>query len=188
MIQIYHGDGKGKTTAAVGISVRARGACIPVIFVQFLKDGSSREIEMLKKLGVKIMLADTFFGFVHSMDAVQRQQTREAYAVLLRAIEAECMTMCEEWQRDISGGKGQENCGVSCVLILDEIIHACNSGLVDEIKLIEFLLRVKDDVEVVLTGRSPSKELIACADYCTCFTKEKHPFDKGVTARMGIER
>ena len=89
MIQLYHGDGKGKTTAAVGICVRARGHNIPVVFAQFLKDGSSGEIKMLKQLGVKVMLPDTFFGFVRSMSEEQLQKTKENYTGFLNDIERE---------------------------------------------------------------------------------------------------
>ena len=67
MIQIYHGDGKGKTTAAVGLAVRAVGSGLPVLFVQFLKDDTSGEIAMLQRLGVETLHAPQMYGFVSLM-------------------------------------------------------------------------------------------------------------------------
>ena len=184
MIQLYHGDGKGKTTAAVGICVRARGHNIPVVFAQFLKDGSSGEIKMLKQLGVKVMLPDTFFGFVRSMSEEQLQKTKEDYAGFLNDIEREAYSRI----RDNDSSASDENMqAVYCVLVLDEVVHACNNGLVNEKEMLAFLGRIKHKTEVILTGRNPSADIENAADYCTSFQKEKHPFDLGVTARIGVE-
>ena len=74
------------------------------------------------------------------------------------------------------------------LLVLDEVIDACNSGILPEEKLLEFLKNRKETLEVVLTGRNPSEKLTEYADYYTKLQKIKHPFDKGIAARMGSER
>lgn len=186
MIQIYHGDGKGKTTAAVGLSVRACGHNIPVVFAQFLKDGSSGELAMLEKLGARVMIPDTFFGFVRSMSEEQLQQTKEEYAKFLKEIE-QLVGNIRQATSDSQDDDGKSQNMISCVLVLDEILHACKNNLVDETAVIDFIHRVKDNTEIILTGRNPSDRLVDIADYCTAFVKEKHPFDQGITARTGIE-
>lgn len=180
MIQIYHGDGKGKTTAAAGLCVRARGHNMPVIFAQFLKDGSSGEVKMLHRLGTTVMIPDTFFGFVRSMSEEQKELAKISYAKYLTEIEQVVLDTIETKHKATSDT-------ILGVLILDEVLHACNAGLLSETSLIALIDKIKNHVEVVLTGRNPSEKLVALADYCTNFVKEKHPYDQGVTARVGIE-
>lgn len=179
MLQIYHGDGKGKTTAAVGLCVRALGNHIPVVFAQFLKDGKSGEITGLKKLGAKILIPDTFYGFVRGMSEKQREALKDVYKQFLEQIQ----NMCREILAD-------EECTetVRCVVVLDEVLHACNNGLVEEADLLTFLESMPENAEVVCTGYHPSKQLLERADYCSCIQKEKHPYDKNIAARLGIER
>lgn len=71
--------------------------------------------------------------------------------------------------------------------MLDEVLDACNSGMLDTQDLADFLERRPEDMEVVLTGRNPAPKLVEMADYITEMNKKKHPFDKGITAREGIE-
>lgn len=172
MIQIYCGDGKGKTTAAAGLAVRAAGHHIPVIFVQFMKDGSSGEIAVLKEVsGILVLHSELFYGFVRNMDEQQKEEMKIQYMNLLNKIE-----------KEISGMKGN-----MAVVVLDEVLHACNFGLLEEDRLCRFLDDCPDTVEIVLTGRNPSKSLIEKADYVSEIKKVKHPYDKGVPARKGIE-
>ena len=101
LIHLYCGDGKGKTSAAVGLAVRASGAGKRVIFTQFFKDGSSSEIESLKRLpGIRTIHAQTVKGFYHAMTPEQRVQAREDYAALFRqdtaaADEADLLSITE---------------------------------------------------------------------------------------------
>ena len=184
MIQIYCGDGKGKTTAAVGLSVRAAGSGIPVLFVQFLKDDSSGEISVLKQIkDVTVMHAEVDYGFVNSMTSEQLKATRKEYESMLTGI--------EEWLQHILflGGK-DENCKQSRIcaaVILDEILHACNYGLVSEEELYSMLKKYSARVEFVLTGRNPSAKMKETADYISEIENRKHPYEQGVTARKGIE-
>ena len=167
LIHLYCGDGKGKTTAAVGLSVRAAGAGRQVIFTQFFKDGSSSEVESLKLLGIRTIHAQTVKGFYRSMNEQQRRQARQDYTALFRQV--------------TDAAKDAD------LLILDEIVSACNRGVVPEELVVDFLQNKPSALEVVLTGRDPSPALMELADYITEMRKLRHPYDRGVAARKGIE-
>ena len=168
LIHLYCGDGKGKTSAAVGLAVRASGAGQQVVFTQFFKDGSSSEIESLKRLpGIRTIHANTVKGFYHAMTPEQREQAREDYTALFRQV--------TDAARDAD------------LLILDEIVSACNRGVVPETLVTDFLRCKPQQLEVVLTGRDPSPALTELADYITEMRKLRHPFDRGIPARKGIE-
>ena len=168
LIHLYCGDGKGKTSAAVGLAVRASGAGKRVIFTQFFKDGSSSEIESLKKLpGIRTIHANTVKGFYRAMNEQQRQQARQDYTALFRQV--------------TDAAKDAD------LLILDEIVSACNRGVVPETLVTAFLRSKPAELEVALTGRDPSPALMELADYITEMRKLRHPFDRGVAARKGVE-
>ena len=168
LIHLYCGDGKGKTTAAVGLAVRASGAGKRVIFTQFFKDGSSSEVEVLKTLpGIQTIHADTVRRFYHAMTPEQREQAREDYTALFRQV--------------TDAAKEAD------LLILDEIVSACNRGVVPEGLVADFLRSKPAQLEVVLTGREPSPAFVELADYITEMRKLRHPFDRGVAARKGVE-
>ncbi|RLE42469.1 cob(I)yrinic acid a,c-diamide adenosyltransferase [Candidatus Woesearchaeota archaeon] len=161
-VHVYTGDGKGKTTAAVGLAVRAVGAGLRVLFVQFLKDCSSSELRVLKKLGIKCEC----FG----------------EGILLRCARARDIELCEkgiEFVREAILSKKY------ALVVLDEVLTALKLGALrpdDVLGLIE--LR---GAELVLTGRDAPKEIIEMADYASHIKKLKHPFDQGQNARKGIE-
>ena len=168
LIHIYCGDGKGKTTAAAGLAVRAAGAGKRVLFAQFLKDGTSSEIPVLKGIdGVRVRLCHTVTGWVRDMTASQREQAARDYGCFL----AELFQAAEAYD----------------LLVLDEAVGACNHGLIREEALTAFLREKPAALEVVLTGRDPSPALMALGDYITEMRKMKHPFDRGIRARKGIE-
>lgn len=169
LIHIYCGDGKGKTTAAVGLAVRAAGAGQKVIFAQFFKDGSSSEIRTLEQIGqIELELCRVQHGFYAFMDEEGKARARQDYtAVLERALE-----------------RAREGADL---LVLDEAISACNCGVIPQQQLEEFLRTKPEGLEVVLTGRDPAAELVELADYVTEMRKLRHPYDRGVMARLGIE-
>ena len=168
LIHLYCGDGKGKSTAAVGLAVRAAGAGKRVLFLQFFKDGSSSEIAMLRQLpGVEVLVCPRHFGRFRNMSEEQKQEAREAYGALF---EEACRKAAE-----------------ADLLVLDEAVSACGHGIVQEEKLLSFLKQKPEELEVVLTGREPSEGLSAAADYITRMEKLRHPFDVGIPARLGIE-
>lgn len=168
LIHLYCGDGKGKTTAALGLTLRAAGAGKQVVFTQFFKDGSSSEMEPLAALpGVRVFHADTVRGFYRNMTPSQREQAGKDYTALFRQVTQ----------------AAQE----ADLLILDEIVSACNRGVVPEKLVTDFLREKPARLEVVLTGRNPSAALLELADYVTEMRKLRHPFDRGIGARKGIE-
>lgn len=168
LVHIYCGEGKGKTTAAVGLSLRAAGNGIPVLFVQFLKDGSSGEVKMLEHIkGIRVMNVKESYGFVFRMTEQEKSLAAGAYTELFRQAAAQCSQ--------------------GMVLVLDEIMAACGNGLVSWEMVMAFLKERPQNIEVIMTGRDPSPELKEAADYITEMKKIKHPFDKGISARHGIE-
>lgn len=168
LIHIYCGDGKGKTTAAVGLAVRAAGAGKKVIFTQFFKDGSSSEITSLHCLeNIQLRHCTTVRGFFRRMTDAEKAKASADYTQLFFNV--------------VAAAKEAD------LLILDEIVSACNHGTVAETAVTAFLLSKPEKLEVVLTGRNPSQALLALADYVTEMRKIRHPFDHGITARKGIE-
>lgn len=169
-IHIYCGDGKGKSTASMGLAVRAAGFGKTVIVTQFLKDGSSSELNILRTLpGVQVLVCEKKFGFLWKMSEEEKKEAKEAYTELFRRVT----------------GKAVEE-GVF-LLVMDEFIAAYNHGMVDRAEALRFLKEKPDTLEVVLTGRDPAPELLELADYVSEICKRKHPFDAGVPARKGIE-
>ncbi len=168
-LQIYCGDGKGKTTASVGLAVRAAGTGLKVLFCQVMKDGSSGEVEMLKQLGVTYRCCTEHFGFYWNMSEEQKMEAAKAYT----AIFLDAARTAREEQYDL--------------LIVDEFMSAYNHGLIDQKKALAFLMDRPEQLEVVLTGRDPGEELVKLADYVTEMRKIKHPFEQGIPARKGIE-
>jgi len=169
LVHIYCGDGKGKTTAAAGLAVRALGAGKNVVFAQFLKKGTSSEINVLKTIkGMEIYTLSTHRGFYKNQTEEDRLLTKKESRELFE-------TVAERSKNGIR------------LLVLDEIISACNHGIISEESLVDFLKNRPADLEVVMTGRKPSQKLLDMADYVTEMKKIKHPFDKGIRARKGIE-
>lgn len=171
LIHIYCGDGKGKTTAAVGLAVRCAGRGNKVLLVQFLKSRDSGELYSLAKLpDIEIMRGKESKKFTFQMNE------EEKHALLI-----EHNKMFEQVLTKIKNG------GYS-LLILDEVIGALNAKVFEMPKLIEFLRHKPENLEVVLTGRNPAPELVEIADYVSEMRKVKHPMDKGIMAREGIEK
>ncbi len=171
LIHIYCGDGKGKTTAAVGLAVRCAGRGNKVLLVQFLKSRDSGELYSLAKLpDIEVMRGKESKKFTFQMNE------EEKHALLI-----EHNKMFEQVLAKIKNG------GYS-LLILDEVIGALNAKVFEMPKLIEFLRHKPENLEVVLTGRNPALELVEIADYVSEMRKVKHPMDKGIMAREGIEK
>ena len=168
MIHLYHGDGKGKTTAACGLALRAAGHGMRVLLAQFFKDGSSGEILALSCLpNVAVCRPDVHFGRYKTLTEAQRQAVRACYTAYLA---------------DIIGAA--EGCDL---VVLDEVISAYNYACIDREALLAFLRTQGKLREIVLTGRDPAPELVELSDYVTQMRKQKHPFDRGISARAGIE-
>lgn len=172
MIHLYYGDGKGKTTCAIGLSVRALGNGFPVIFVQFLKSRQAGEIRMLENLGAKIIRGKGTLKFTFQMTDDEKKATRKISIDNFNlAIES-----CKKFENE-----------KHFFLIFDEICSAWNNDFLDKSKVESFLSNLPKNCEMILTGRNPPDLFLKISDYVTEMKKEKHPFDKGVKARIGVE-
>ncbi|SFU42355.1 cob(I)yrinic acid a,c-diamide adenosyltransferase [Clostridium sp. DSM 8431] len=171
LIHIYTGDGKGKTTSSVGLAVRALGAGLNVVFCQFLKSGTSSELNILKDLDNLILVqGEGVKGFVKYMSEEEVKHVTKMHDEML----LKCISLCKEGKCDM--------------LILDEIMAAVNLNVVSYDVLLDFLRNKPENVEIVMTGRNPKEELIDLADYVSEIRKIKHPFDEGINARYGVEK
>lgn len=169
-IHIYCGDGKGKTTAALGLALRAAGRKKRVLAARFLKTDDSGEVTALSQVTeVDVIPCIKTFGFYFRMTEEQKKEAEEYYGKLFE----------KAWLQAAEDGYD--------MLILDEIMAACNYGLVSEERLLRCLQEKPVKLEVVMTGRDPSQKLLDMADYVSEIHKRKHPFDSGVSAREGIE-
>jgi cob(I)alamin adenosyltransferase len=169
-LQVYTGEGKGKTTAAIGLAVRALGAGMSVFFAQFIKSGRYSEIEALEAISGSLGLL------------VCRQYGKGCF--IMRAPEEEDIEAArnglEDALREMLSGRYQ-------LVALDEANVAVKLGLLKKEDLLCFVDQRPEGVELVITGRGASEELIARADLVTEMKEVKHYYQKGVKARKGIE-
>lgn len=165
LVHLYWGDGKGKTTAAVGLALRALGSGARVTVVQFLKDGQSSELEPLRQLGACVFTGKPGTKFFFQMNEEERAACRAYHDQMLQqAVERSCD-----------------------LLILDEACAACQLEMVEEGLLKQAVLDRPLGREVVLTGREPAEWMRQAADYSTEMHCHKHPYEQGIGARRGIE-
>ncbi len=171
LIHIYTGDGKGKTTAAVGLGVRACGRGLKVLMVQFLKGTPTGEAVSLKALepGFELHRGAGTGKFTWEMSEEEKAQTAaEQHSLLEYAVSS-----VESGEIDL--------------LILDEALGAVATGMLSKDAVVEFVKNKPRDLELVLTGRGPFQELVELADYVSEIKAVKHPAEKGINARKGIE-
>lgn len=171
LIHIYEGNGKGKTTAAIGLSIRCAGSGGKVLFTQFLKNGGSNEANILTHLEkIEYLVVKESFGFLFQMSPETKVRAKEAYNGLLISI---------------IGEVAKQNYRM---LVLDEIIDAYNGELIDRQLLLDFLRNKPEQLEIIMTGRNTDALLKEQAHYISDIKKMKHPFDSGTPARTGIEK
>ena len=170
MLHVYCGDGKGKTTCALGLALRAAGAGMNVVIVQFLKGSHTSELESIELIPNIIILRNKQdYGFVNNMTAEQLEQIKaEHNANLDKTLQLVDENKCD-------------------MLILDEVTYAYSMDIADKNKIEKLIKNRKNDIEMVVTGRDPDKFFIENADYITEMKCVKHPFEKGISARKGIE-
>lgn len=174
LIHLYYGEGKGKTTAATGLAMRAAGCGKHVLFVQFLKNDQSGEVTILKGMPCVSYFSDGNMpkGFYHNMNEEQKQALRISQRELFEKVKQYLSSI----PLDESG-----------LLVLDELTYVYAWGILDKETVLSFLKNKPEALEVVITGREPERELLDMADYVTEMKMEKHPFSKGIPARRGIE-
>lgn len=170
MTHIYTGDGKGKTTAALGLALRCAGRGGKALIVQFFKGRDTGELHTLSQIpAITVLRLEKDYGFFHTMDdSSLAEVTARHNALLQQAIDSARQRTCS-------------------LLVLDEIISAYNCGAVDCGAVDDLLQNKPPELELVLTGRDAPPAMINAADYVTEMRKIKHPFDQGLPAREGVE-
>ena len=169
-IHVYCGNGKGKTTAALGLALRAAGAGMRVHIIQFLKGSETSELNSLKLIpNISICRCDKDYGFYINMTDDNKNLIRENHNKNIK----DAINHIKNEKID--------------VLILDEFLDAYNNDLMDKDILDQILYLKNLEIEIVFTGRNPCDKIIKNADYVSVIKKSKHPYDNGINARKGIE-
>jgi cob(I)alamin adenosyltransferase len=170
LIHLYTGEGKGKTTAAVGLAVRALGHGMRVCYAYFNKQPELygyNEIQSLKKLGANVL------GFTNGHWSFNPSVTPESSR---NEVQNGLMALLEFVNNEKTD-----------LLIMDEILISIRDGVLSENELINFIDQKPEPLELVMTGRGASKGLIEKADYVSDIQKIKHPYDQKILSRQGIE-
>ena len=168
LILVYTGEGKGKTTAALGLAFRALGCGWKVLIIQFIKgDWKYGELDAAKKFEGQLEIHQMGEGFtwVVKSDDRQKELARKAWEF----------------------GKEAITSGEYPLIIFDEINYVLDYGFLPVAKVVETLKNRPENQHIVLTGRNAKPEIIEIADLVTEMKKVKHPFDAGIVAQKGIE-
>lgn len=171
LIHVYTGEGKGKSTAAFGLVVRALGHKKRVAIFSFLKDSKTRygEMEAFARLFPELIYirfenASPLFNKIVTLEDLKRS-VNESFDKALEVI--------KEKQIELA--------------VFDELNICMRYGYIDTKKVLDFLKNKPDNLEIVITGRDAVDELIEIADYVTEMKMIKHPYNRGIKARKGIE-
>lgn len=167
-VQVYTGEGKGKTTAALGLSLRAAGAGLKVYIAQFLKTGNYSEIKALKRFSDCITIEQ--FGLSHFIKGEPSSEDLKAAQEGLRKVKSAIASAAYD------------------IIILEEANVAITLGLLSVQNILEIISNKPDDKELIITGRGADPLIIEKADLVTEMKEVKHYFHKGVKARTGIEK
>lgn len=167
MNHINYGNGKGKTTAALGIALRMIAHGKRVLFVSFLKDGTSGEVRVLQSYEkVKVLYKAMPKTFLFQMEETEKAKTLEEQ----RSLYEEARTHFAQYD----------------YIVLDEVLDAFVLQVITEDELLQDINTYRDK-EIVMTGRMPSEKLMQQADYLNEFVSHRHPYEKGIAARSGVE-
>lgn len=171
LVHIYTGDGKGKTTAAVGLGIRACGRGMKVLMIQFLKGLQTGEMFVIEKLkpDFELYRQNELKKFTWDLD----QEGLEEMSKHVKNIFQYALKEAMSGNRDL--------------IILDEIIMAVTSGFIRMEEVLDFIKNKPAGLEVVMTGRYAPAEIVQIADYVSEIKAVKHPYSVGITARKGIE-
>lgn len=170
LTHVYYGLGKGKTTAALGLALRASGCGMQVVIVQFLKNMPCGELSQLVLLpNITVLRGKVGKTFVCAMDEGLKKATKEIHDNNLQ----QAVSLAQNGQCDL--------------LILDEALDAYQLGLLDEVIFSDLIHNKPPALELVITGHKPTDWVIEHADYVTEMVKHKHPYELGIKARRGIE-
>jgi cob(I)alamin adenosyltransferase len=170
LILVNTGNGKGKTTAALGMALRAWGQGMKVLILQFIKGGwKYGELKAAKKLGPNFEIRQMGEGFIKGADDRSLDEHRHAAQQALEAARIE-----------VSSGRYD-------LIILDEVLYAIHYGLLGLENVLDLLGQKPENLHLVLTGRNAPPEIIERADLVTEMCEVKHPFTRGIAAQKGIE-
>jgi len=170
LVHVYTGAGKGKTTAALGAAMRALGWGMRVCIVQFIKGYAEiGEGRFAGEMGGRLVLRQFAVDYSRDIDEAKVRERRAAAEAAMRYTE----------QTVASGEFG--------LIILDEINNALHYGLIETERVLRLMAGKPEQVELILTGRDAPQAIIDAADYVTEMRSIKHPFQKGVRARKGID-
>lgn len=170
MVHIYYGDGKGKTTAAVGLCIRSAGRGQSVIFAQFMKSADSGERKILETIpNVSLTPCPDEIPFTFQMTDEQRAFASRFMRTTFDNAAAMALT---------------EKCSL---IVLDEIFTAINERMIPENDVFSFVSDSPSALEIVLTGHNPPKKFLEIADYISEIKNIKHPYSLGFPPRLGIE-
>jgi cob(I)alamin adenosyltransferase len=168
LLMVFTGNGKGKTTSALGLSLRSAGHGLKVCFIQFIKGGwKYGELNSVGKFKDMIDFYVMGRGFTWESDDIEKDKKMG----------------CKAWdfaQRAIASG--QYN-----LVVLDEFTYILNYGGLDKQKALQILKNRPPNLHIAITGRDASDKLIAAADLVTEMKESKHPFNAGIKAQKGIE-
>ncbi len=167
-IQVYTGNGKGKTTCMLGLTLRACGAGKSIYIIQFMKNGNYSEIKAIKKYLPQVVIEQ------YGSDKFITKETKSAQDIkLAQDGYAKALELVSNGSNDI--------------VILDEVNVAVQTGLISEDELLTLMDAKAVGTELILTGRYATEKVIKHADLVTEMTEVKHYFRRGVDARVGIE-
>lgn len=169
-MHLYCGNGKGKTTAAVGLCIRAAGTGKRVLFSQFMKGQETGEVGILESVpNITVVRSKKEFPFYQNMTEEEK--------ICLTNIHNEIIeNIIESIDKKLLD-----------IVVLDELTYPYNWNLINRDLVNNFISNYKGKVEIIITGRNPDKFMVDLADYITEMKCVRHPFDKGVVAREGIE-
>jgi cob(I)alamin adenosyltransferase len=170
LVHVYTGDGRGKTSAALLVALRAAQAGYKVLTIQFLKQAVTSERTAFQERFPEVewlTLGEGFYKILHDRkpEATHRESAQRAWRLA---------------QEKINSGKYD-------VVVLDELNLAINFGFVNLGEVLELIRRRPKHVEILITGRHAPQKLIRMADYVSEMKKIKHPYDQGILARKGID-
>ncbi len=173
LVLVHTGEGKGKTTAAIGLAVRAWGNGFRILILQFIKGswkyGELAALKALAETDGRIEIRPSGIGF-----------TRKATAEEMTTHRKKAQAALQEAASEMTSGQWD-------MIVLDEINYALKFGLLEEQEVLELLSQKPTDLHLVLTGRDALPAVIDRADLVTEMRLIKHPFQKGIRAQKGIE-
>ncbi len=169
LIHIYTGDGKGKTTAAVGLVIRAKSRGLRTLFVQFFKENhSSGESLILEDISIETIIFDKVRSPLFH-PSIDKNLLKDEIGKALNYLK----DIFSEARHDL--------------IVLDEFICLITEGLLSEDEAVNFIKNKPDNLELVLTGRGADEKIMSIADYVTYMQKIKHPYINNIKGRKGIE-